>query len=183
MERRLWRCQSLARNAPFRKIAVKAFTSKQTANERAAKKGLAATRTLPVGQVGCRKIISHKSQGKYQTWKKKKISKLQHGSHEQPKHEEAQAAIGDPCVPEARLHACNLNRSSCISNAFCSVCATAWWPGVMEATRSGRFQSFPWGRPAIRTLAELKLRTSVTFSPRLEPARMRWSAYLPIPTR
>ena len=49
MERRLRRCQSLARNAPFRKIAVKAFTSKQTANERAAKKGLAATGTLPVG--------------------------------------------------------------------------------------------------------------------------------------
>jgi hypothetical protein len=37
------------RNAPFRKIAVKAFASKQTANERAAEKGLAATRTLPVG--------------------------------------------------------------------------------------------------------------------------------------
>jgi predicted ATPase len=54
------------------------------------------------------------------------------------------------------------------------------------------FRAFPWGIPAIRTLAELKLRTSVTFlvgengsgkstlleanfrlSPRLEPARMR----------
>ena len=37
------------RNAPFRKITMKAFTSKKTANERASEKGLAAARTFPIG--------------------------------------------------------------------------------------------------------------------------------------
>src|SRR3981189_348514 len=58
-QRRPRRCQSLAtlRNAPFRKITVKAFTSKKTANERTSEKGLAAARTFPIGQVGCQEVV------------------------------------------------------------------------------------------------------------------------------
>lgn len=61
------------RNAPFRKITVKAFTSKKTANERALEKGLAAPRTFPIGQAGCREVVRHKGQREYETREKKEI--------------------------------------------------------------------------------------------------------------
>jgi hypothetical protein len=62
------------RNAPFRKITMKAFTSKKAANERASEKGLVAARTFPVGQAGCREVVGYKGHREYETREKKEIS-------------------------------------------------------------------------------------------------------------
>jgi hypothetical protein len=53
---------------------VKAFAPKKTANERASEKGLAAARTFPIGQAGCREVVGYKGYCEYETREKKEVS-------------------------------------------------------------------------------------------------------------
>jgi hypothetical protein len=105
-------------NAPFRKIAVEAFASKEATNERASEKRLAAPWAFPVSQASRREIVRHEGQREYQTGEKQQISQLQHKRYKKPDNKEAQSTIIDPRLAETRLHACILNPSSGISKAF-----------------------------------------------------------------